>query len=64
MVVVRNHVRRIRENLGFTQIAVAKRCGFNAANLSRIERVETAPRARTIEKIATALGVEARVLVP
>jgi transcriptional regulator with XRE-family HTH domain len=65
VVVVRNHVRQVRENLGLTQREVAARCGFaNPATLSRIERIETAPRSRTLEKLAVALGVEPRTLVP
>lgn len=65
VVIVRNHVRQVREGLGMTQREAAERCGFkNPATLSRIERVETAPRSRTIAKIASAVGVEPRVLVP
>jgi transcriptional regulator with XRE-family HTH domain len=64
MVVIRNHVRQVREDLGLTQRTIAARSGLDPSNLSRIERVETAPRSRTLLKIAAAMGVEPRVLVP
>ncbi len=51
-------IRRIREQKGLVQSAVAKQAGITHATLSRIETGHPASL-RTLEKIASVLGVEA-----
>jgi len=56
-------VRAWREFLGFTQAAVAERMGISQAALSQMESGEKRLRKATIQKLATALGVQPEQLM-
>jgi transcriptional regulator with XRE-family HTH domain len=57
-------VKRARERELLTQEELASRAGIGAATLSRIEKDRVEPHFRTIRKIARALGVDPKELVP
>jgi predicted transcriptional regulator len=50
------HIRRLREELGWTQEELARRAHIDQADLSRIERGATDPRWSTVNRIINALG--------
>lgn len=50
------HIRRTREELGWSQTELAKRAQIDQADLSRIESGGTDPRWSTVNRISTALG--------
>ena len=50
-----------REHFGLTQAEVAARIGINQAAYAQMERVKQ-PRKATLEKVATAMGLEAEQL--
>lgn len=52
----------LREKHGLTQAELAKRCGVDQGDISRIERGETSPTTRTLQRIASALGAEVRLV--
>jgi len=45
-----------RQQLGLSQAALAKLCGVQQADISRIERGQGNPTVATIEKLMTAMG--------
>jgi len=49
---------RIREERGLSQQGLADASGVNKATINQIERGRRSPNARTLEKLAAALGVE------
>jgi transcriptional regulator with XRE-family HTH domain len=49
---------RIREERGLSQQTLADASGVNKATINQIERGRRSPNARTLEKLAAALGVE------
>jgi transcriptional regulator with XRE-family HTH domain len=53
---------QLRERNGLTQIQPAERCGVNQADISRIECGSTSPTARTLHRIAEALGADVRLV--
>jgi DNA-binding XRE family transcriptional regulator len=53
----------LRLKLGLTQAELAKRCGVDQGDISRIERGETSPTMRTMQRIADALGAEVHLVV-
>lgn len=55
-------VIELREQHGLTQAELAARCGIDQADLSRIERGATSPTARTLQRIAEALGADLRLV--
>ena len=57
-------VKKARERALLTQEELAARAGIGAATLNRIERDRVEPHFRTIRKIAKALGVDPKVLIP
>jgi transcriptional regulator with XRE-family HTH domain len=57
-------VRRARERELLTQEELASRAGIGAATLNRIEKDRVEPHFRTIRKIARALGVDPKKLIP
>jgi transcriptional regulator with XRE-family HTH domain len=57
-------IRRLRETLGLTQAALAKRAGLSRMHVIRIERDEVSPSLDTLERVAKALGVTVRNLLP
>jgi DNA-binding XRE family transcriptional regulator len=48
----------LRLKHGLTQAELAKRCGIDQAEISRIETGNANPTARTLERIADALGAD------
>jgi transcriptional regulator with XRE-family HTH domain len=57
-------VRRARERELLTQEELASRAGIGAATLNRIEKDRVEPHFRTIRKVARALGVDPKELIP
>ena len=56
-------VVELRERLGLTQAELAEKCGVDQGDISRIERGSVSPTARTLQRIAEALGARVE-LVP
>ena len=56
-------VRRLRQQAGLTQEALAKRAGLARPNLARVESGRYRPSLETLERIARALGQPVSVLV-
>ena len=52
----------LREQQGLTQAELARRCGVDQGDISRIERGSTSPTARTLQRIADALGADVRLV--
>jgi len=52
----------LREKLGLSQAQLAKRCGIDQGDISRIERGSTSPTARTLQRIAEALDADVRLV--
>lgn len=52
----------LRERHGLTQAELAERSGIDQGDISRIERGATSPTARTLKRIADALGAELRLV--
>jgi len=52
----------LREQKGLTQAQLAERCGIDQGDISRIERGSTSPTARTLQRIAEALGADVRLV--
>jgi transcriptional regulator with XRE-family HTH domain len=57
-------VKKAREQALLTQEELAERAGIGTATLNRIEKDRVEPHFRTIRKIAKALGVDAKELIP
>jgi transcriptional regulator with XRE-family HTH domain len=57
-------VKHVRERALLTQEELAKRAGIGLNTLNRIEKDHTEPRFRTIRKIARALDVDPKDLLP
>ena len=55
-------LRAWREHLGLTQQAVADAAGIMQPALARLERGDGKPRAATLERLATAMGISAAQL--
>ena len=55
-------VIELREKHGLTQAELAVRCGIDQGDISRIERGATSPTARTLQRIAEALGADLRLV--
>jgi len=56
-------VRRLRQQAGLTQEALARRAGVARPNLARVESGRYRPSLETLERIARALGQPVSVLV-
>ena len=52
----------LREKRGLTQAELAKRCGVDQGDISRIERGAVFPTTRTLQRIAEALGADVRLV--
>jgi transcriptional regulator with XRE-family HTH domain len=57
-------LRRLREARGWTKYRLAQESGVTKENLSKLERPGSDPKLSTLSKLAAALGVSARELVP
>jgi len=55
-------VTELREKRGLTQAELAEFCGVDQGDISRIERGSTNPTARTLQRIATALDADLRLV--
>lgn len=55
-------VKELRQAAGLSQEAFADRCGFARSYMSRIERGGANPSLDAVEVLATALGVEVKLL--
>ncbi len=64
VVKIGTHVKKAPERALLTQEELAERAGIGAATLNRIERDRVEPHFRTIRKIAKALGVNPKDLIP
>ena len=53
-------LRTIREEAGISQYRLAKLSGISKQSLSRLELGETQPSWETVQRLATALGVDCR----
>jgi transcriptional regulator with XRE-family HTH domain len=51
-------LKKLRRSVGLTQVQLAERCGMRQQDLSRIERGEINPTAKTIRRIAGGLGID------
>lgn len=56
-------VREIRERLGLTQVALAKKLGINAQTIRDYEAGRRSPPVKNLKALAEALGVSASDLV-
>ena len=52
----------LREKQGLTQAQLADRSGIDQADISRLERGATSPTARTLQRVADALGADLRLV--
>lgn len=59
-----DNLRHARRAAGLSQVELAERAGVGAATIARIEAGGMDPRVSTLEKLARALGVDARTLMP
>ena len=57
-------IRNVRLSKGIKQIEVAYSCGIDRSNIRRIEAGRTAPTISTICRIASALNVPVKELLP
>ena len=58
------NIQRIRKKAGLTQEALAEKTGLSTTYIGYIEIGQKRPILRTLNKIATALGVKVRDLIP
>ena len=61
-ITVINNIKRIRKEKGITQEQLAEACNTATSYIGLMEIYKNIPKLSTIEKIATALGVEPQVL--
>jgi ribosome-binding protein aMBF1 (putative translation factor) len=55
-------VVELREKHGLTQAQLAALSGIDQGDISRIERGTTSPTARTLQRVADALGADLRLV--
>ena len=58
------NIQRIRKKAGLTQEELAEKTGLSTTYIGYIEIGQKRPILRTLNKIATALGVKVRDLIP
>lgn len=61
---VSEKIKSLRKEAGLTQEELAEKSGLPQSHISRLENREHSPTAKTLQKIADALGVEAKLLDP
>jgi transcriptional regulator with XRE-family HTH domain len=64
VVKIGTQVKKARKRALLTQEELAERAGIGAATLNRIERDRVEPHFRTIRKIAKALDMDPKDLIP
>lgn len=57
-----DNIRRIRKEKGITQEKLAEYCGTSASYIGLMETYKNIPKLATIERIAEALNVPAKIL--
>lgn len=57
-------IKKLREERGWTQEDLAEKAGLNPTHLGFIEQGRKEPRLKTLQKIASALNVQVRDLIP
>lgn len=60
--IVIDNIKRVRKEKGITQEQLAEACNTATSYIGLMEIYRNVPKLSTIEKIATALGVEPQVL--
>ncbi|RYD65423.1 MAG: XRE family transcriptional regulator [Verrucomicrobiaceae bacterium] len=50
-------IRRLREEIGLTQVVLGEQCGFHQTYLSRIESGQANPTVNAMEVLANAFGL-------
>lgn len=63
MIAFGESVRKAREAKGISMRQLAERTGISANNISNIEKGKQNVRCTTIERLATGLGMEARLIL-
>jgi transcriptional regulator with XRE-family HTH domain len=58
------HLQRLRERRGLTRYRLAKLSGISKEGIGKLEQPGSDPKLSTLFKLAAALGVSARALVP
>jgi transcriptional regulator with XRE-family HTH domain len=58
------HLRRLREEKGLTRYRLAKLAGITPEGVSKLERPGSDPKLSTLCRVARALGVPVRELLP
>lgn len=61
-IIVRENIKSLRKKLGWSQELLAEKTGVSAPYITQIEVGKRTPSLDIVEKLATALGVEYRVL--
>ena len=51
------NLRKYREQMGLTQVALGDRCGYAQGHISNLERGVIAPSMAVLERLASALGI-------
>ncbi len=59
-----NKIKELRKAAGMTQVELAEKSNIPQSYISRLENGEHSPTAKTISKIAKALGVSAKEIDP
>ncbi|MBR1404631.1 MAG: helix-turn-helix transcriptional regulator [Treponema sp.] len=60
--VIRENIKSLRKQLGWSQEALAEKTGVSAPYITQIEVGKRTPSLDIVEKLASALGVEYKVL--
>lgn len=55
---ISHRIREARDSAGLTQVELAERSGLPQSHLSRLEQAKHSPTGKTLEKIASALGLD------
>ena len=60
--IVSNNIKTLRKKLGWSQELLAERTGVSAPYITQIEVGKRTPSLEIVEKLASALGVEYKIL--
>jgi transcriptional regulator with XRE-family HTH domain len=64
VVFIGEEVKKWRLRRAMTQIQLAEKCGLSPATIVRIERNQREPQPSTIRKLADALSIDPKELLP